>query len=137
MKEEEKIVPPFKKRKRGMIKGRRRSKRFAFPYILYFGKTTPPVHKSVVQDLSDSGAGIKTNKLFNPGTKLYLAVDTLDKSYRAEGVVVWINKNPPVLLRLIKNGMGIKFTRVDRELMDIYEEKFRAELKDKGYVEIS
>jgi Tfp pilus assembly protein PilZ len=137
MKEDEKIAPPFKKRKRGMIKGRRRSKRFAFPYILYFGKTTPPVHKSVVQDLSDTGAGIKTNKLFNPGTRLYLAVDTLDKSYMAEGVVVWINKNPPVLLRLIKNGMGIKFTRVDRELVDIYEEKFRAELKDKGYVEIS
>jgi Tfp pilus assembly protein PilZ len=133
----QKIQIPFKRKKAIEIKGRRRAKRFAFPYTVYFGPGRPPAHKSFVKDLSDKGVGIKTNMSFTPGTQLYLIIETVDKSYKAEGVVVWAEQITPGLVQLIKTGMGIKFTHVDHEFIHLYEEKFNDELVASGYVDIS
>jgi Tfp pilus assembly protein PilZ len=132
----EKILPSFKRRRAIVIK-RRRAKRLAFPYTLYFAPQRPPAHKSFIKDLSDKGVGVKTSVAFSPGTKLYLLIETAEKIYKAEGVVAWSNHTTPGLVQLVKTGMGIKFTYVDQELVDLYEEKFRDELVANGYVDIS
>jgi Tfp pilus assembly protein PilZ len=132
----EKILPYYRRRRAVVIK-RRRAKRFAFPYTLYFGPLRPPPHKSFIKDLSDKGIGVKTNVAFSPGTKLHLIIETADKIYRADGVVAWSNQTTPGLVQLLKTGMGIKFSHVDQGLIDLYEEKFRDELVANGYVDIS
>jgi hypothetical protein len=55
-----------------------------------------------------------------------MVIETADRSYEAEGVVAWSNKVPSKPARIAKKGMGIKFTHVDPELVDLYEEKLRA-----------
>jgi Tfp pilus assembly protein PilZ len=70
---------------------------------------------------------MKTHRAFKPGTRLYMIVKAPDKSYNAEGVVVWAKRVTPGLLQLVKTGMGIKFTHVDPGLVDVYEKKLKAE----------
>jgi hypothetical protein len=132
----EKKQPPFKKKK-AIEKNRRRTKRFAFRHTLYLGRWRPPEHKSFAKDFSDKGIGLKTYMAFNPGTRLYMSIKTDDKIYKADGFVVWIKKVPPGLVQLIKTDMGIKFTHVDQELVDLYEEKFKAELAAHGLLDVS
>jgi Tfp pilus assembly protein PilZ len=103
----------------------RSSKRVPFRKTVHFGLKSPPEHTSFVTEISEKGLCIKTNKVFPPGTKLYLTIEASDKSYEAEGVVVWAKKVPPRLVRAVKNGMGIMFTRVDQEWLDIYQKKLK------------
>ncbi|GMR04510.1 MAG: PilZ domain-containing protein [Thermodesulfobacteriota bacterium] len=102
---------------------RRISKRLAFRHNIRYGPTNPPEHVSFITDLSDTGVYIKTNKVFRPGTKLYLVIETGHKSYKAEGVVVWAKKAPTHLIQHTKSGMGIKFTSVDQALVDEYRDR--------------
>jgi Tfp pilus assembly protein PilZ len=78
---------------------------------------------SFTTDISERGTHVKTNRIYRPGTKLYLIIETSNKSYEAEGIVVWAKKVPPRLVRVVKNGMGIRFTNVCQELVDLYIEK--------------
>jgi Tfp pilus assembly protein PilZ len=117
----------FRKRKRLLEK--RKTKRVAFRNTVLYGQSPDKPHQytSFVADLSGNGIGIKTYRAFKPGTRLYLIIKAADKSYDAEGAVVWAKRVTPGLLQFVKTGMGIKFTHVDPELVDIYEKKLKAE----------
>lgn len=99
------------------------SKRVPFRYTVFYGPTNPPEHTSFVTDISETGICIKTNTVYKPGTKLYLVIETPTKSYEAEGIVAWARKAPQRMIHIVKNGMGIKFTRVEKELIELYKEK--------------
>ena len=101
----------------------KRSKRVAFRNTVYYGPKNPPEHVSFITDLSETGLCIQTNRVFQPGTKLYMIIEVASRRFEAEGVVVWAKKVPPNLIQLVKNGMGIRFTRVDGDLMDVYNKK--------------
>jgi Tfp pilus assembly protein PilZ len=107
---------------------KRTSKRVAFRNTVHFGPSPhrPRNHKSLIADLSGVGVCIKTNTVYKPGTILFMVIETADRSYEAEGVVAWSNKVPSKPARIAKKGMGIKFTHVDPELVDLYEEKLKA-----------
>ncbi len=102
---------------------KRFSKRVAFRNVVRFGPKNPPEFTSFLLDLSDTGVCIKTNNIFRPGTKLYLSIEVDGRAYGAEGVVMWAKKAPPGLVRHVKNGMGVKFTKVDEELIELYKKK--------------
>jgi Tfp pilus assembly protein PilZ len=117
-------------------KWKRRSKRVPFRNTIHFGPHRPPEHTSFIIDLSDSGVGLKTNRVFKPGTKIYMSIETPDKGFEAEGVVVWAKRVTPRMVQLVKTGMGVKFTHVDHELLHIYEEKLKEALSEHGRLEI-
>jgi Tfp pilus assembly protein PilZ len=116
--------------------GRRKSKRVPFRNTIRFGPHIHPDHTSYITDLSDNGVCLKTNKVFDPGTKLYMLIDTHEKSYKAEGVVVWERRVAPKSVQIVKVGMGIKFTHVDHELVDLYHDLLKNMLVEHGRVEI-
>jgi hypothetical protein len=76
--------------------------------------------------MSDTGICIKTNNVFPPGTKVHISVDVDGDLFKAEGVVMWAKIVPPGLVRMIKNGMGIKFTNMEPELLSYYNRKKEA-----------
>lgn len=102
---------------------RRISKRLPFRHNIRYGPTNPPQHISFITDFSDTGVCIKTNKVYRPGTKLYMVIEAGDKRFEAEGVVVWAKKAPPHLMNITKSGMGIRFTEVDRALIEDYRDR--------------
>jgi Tfp pilus assembly protein PilZ len=108
-----------------MIKERTR-KRLAFLNPVHFGPDNPPQHISLITEFSDRGAHVKTNRVYGPGTRLYLVIDTPDRRYEAQGVVVWAKKVPQMVAPYVKHGMGIKFTHVKQDLVDLYKEKLKA-----------
>ena len=66
----------------------------------------------------------RANSLVEYGTTDgYGTVEIDDHSYNAEGVVMWSKIVPPQLVRVVKNGMGIKFTKTDDGLIDYYKNK--------------
>ncbi len=101
----------------------RASKRIPFRNNVRYGHTNPPQSISFITNLSDTGLYIKTNKIFVPGTKLFLLIETGEGRFEAEGIVIWAKKAPPHLVRHIKSGMGIQFTRVASELIELYRTK--------------
>jgi Tfp pilus assembly protein PilZ len=105
----------------------RTSKRVAFQNTAYFGLSPHRPHnqKSFIADLSAVGICIKTNRLYKPGTMLFMVIETADKRYDAEGVVTWAKKAPLRLVQAVRYSMGIKFTHVDPELIDLYERKLK------------
>jgi len=102
---------------------RRISKRVPFRSNIRYGITDPPEHTSFIMDFSDTGVYIKTNRLFTPGTKLYLLINTPHGQFKACGIVVWAKKAPPHLVRHMKSGMGIQFTSVEKGLIELYRDK--------------
>src|SRR3990170_4092410 len=108
-----------------MTSGNKRiSKRVIFRSVVKYGPTTPPEHTSFVVDLSDTGVCIRTNKVFKPGTKLHLNFELNEKTvYRAAGIVQWAKVAPGGLSRIVKTGMGIRFTHMEKGLLTLYHEK--------------
>lgn len=104
---------------------RRISKRVPFRSTVHFGQKMPSEHTSFVTDISDGGLCVKTNKVYKPGTRLYLVIDARKRNYEAEGVVMWAKKVPVRLVQVLKNGMGIKFTHVSKELVELYQERLK------------
>jgi Tfp pilus assembly protein PilZ len=96
------------------------SQRVPFRHDAKIGHENPPGRISFITDISEGGVCLKTNTAFSPGTKVYLAIAIESTSYEAEGVVVWAEKAPPELTHQIRGGMGIKFTRIDKGLIDVY-----------------
>ena len=105
------------------MKYKRSNKRVALRTTIKFGLEKPPTHTSFVTDLSLTGVCIQANRVFKPGSKLFLTVFIDNKSFEAEGVVTWAKKAPPAMVRLTRNGMGIEFTRADQGLIDICKNK--------------
>ncbi|HZX35182.1 MAG TPA: PilZ domain-containing protein [Thermodesulfobacteriota bacterium] len=106
---------------------KRISRRVPFRTVVKYGPTDPPEHTSFVVDLSDTGVCIKTNKVFKPGTKLHLNFELDEKTTcRAVGIVQWAKTAPAELARMIKTGMGIRFTHMEKELLALYRKKTEA-----------
>ena len=106
---------------------KRSAKRVPFRNPIHFGPTPfrRSEHTGFVVDLSSGGVCIQTSKVFGQGTRLYMLIEATDKSYEAEGVVTWAKKVPPRLIQHIKNGMGVKFTYVNKELLDRYADRLK------------
>ena len=103
---------------------KRISKRVPFRSIVKYGPFPPPEHTSFVVDLSDTGVGIRTNKVFKPGTELHMNFELDEKTTcRAVGIVQWAKTAPAELARMIKTGMGIRFTHMEKELLALYRKK--------------
>jgi Tfp pilus assembly protein PilZ len=102
---------------------KRANKRVPFRNIVRYGLENPPVKISYVTDLSETGLFIKTCKVYRPDTKLYLTVEVNGKLHNGEGVVTWAKKVPQNLMKIIKGGMGIRFTRIDETLKNLCRDK--------------
>ncbi len=102
---------------------KRDSKRIPFRFIVKYGTALPPEHTAFLTDLSDSGIRIQTNKVFKPGTTLYMSIENSGTCHECVGVVEWAKKVPPRLVRLAKNGMGIRFTQACPKLVAYYKKK--------------
>lgn len=105
------------------MKCQRSNKRVAFRTTIKYGLEKPPAHTSFVTDLSVTGVCIQTNRVFKPGSKLFLTVFVDNKSFEAEGIVTWSQKVPQNIVRVVKNGMGVEFTSVEQELLDICKKR--------------
>ncbi|HZX35181.1 MAG TPA: PilZ domain-containing protein [Thermodesulfobacteriota bacterium] len=103
---------------------KRISKRVPFRSIVKYGPFPPPEHTSFVVDLSDTGVGIRTNKVFKPGTELHMNFELDEKTTcHAVGIVQWAKTAPGGLTMLVKAGMGVRFTRMEEGLLAVYKEK--------------
>lgn len=102
---------------------KRDSKRIPFRVMLDYGPEDPPTHRSFATDLSDTGVCIKTNKVFKPGIELYMNIEIGEKTYKAYGVIMWAKIVPPRLVRVVKNGMGVRFIYMDPGLLEEYNKK--------------
>ncbi len=100
-----------------------RSKRVPFRFIVRYGTSKPLAFMSYVADMSDTGVYLKTNRVFNPGTHVYMTIEVYEDSYDCEGTVRWAKRVPPGLERITRCGMGIEFNNVPQELLDIYKNK--------------
>jgi hypothetical protein len=74
-------------------------------------------------DVSESGVCIKTNYVFDEGTKLNIRLETNGKKFDGTGIVMWSKQVPKGLDRVVKNGMGIRFTQIDEEFLEMCREK--------------
>ncbi len=105
------------------MKDKRRHRRVALRTTIKYGLEKPPTHTSFVKDLSESGVHIQANRIFKPGTKLYLTVFINDSSFDVEGIVTWAQKAPPGMISVARSGMGIEFTSMSKGLIDFCKEK--------------
>lgn len=125
------------RKRRVVFEKKRETKRFPFHHVVHFGPYRQLGYSSYTTDFSDTGVCIKTDRVFRPGTKLYLAIEVNGKSCMAEGVVAWDRRATPENVQLVKVDMGVKFTHVEPALEAIYEKKFKETLDEHGYLEIS
>ena len=100
-----------------------RSKRVPFRVLVRYGPEKPPQFNSFIADFSDTGVYLKSNRVFKPGTNLFMTVEVNGTKYDCEGVVSWSKRVPRGMERYTKSGMGIKFTSLPQELSDLYTEK--------------
>jgi len=105
------------------VQERREKKRVSIRNNVRYGTSDPPQHISFITNLSPSGLCIRTNKIFPPGTNLFLVLEGDEGPLNAEGVVVWSRKAPPHLVRYVQSGMGIRFTRLDQGLLNLIEKR--------------
>ena len=102
---------------------KRDSRRIPFRVMVDYGPKDPPTNRSFATDLSDTGLCIKTNKVFKPGIELYMNIEIEETVYKAYGVIMWAKVVPPRLVRVVKNGMGVKFIYMDPGLLKEYNKK--------------
>jgi Tfp pilus assembly protein PilZ len=100
-----------------------RNKRVHYRVIVRYGTTRPLEFRSFIANISDAGVYLRTNRVFKPGTLLLMTIETKDDAIECEGFVRWAKKVPPGLERITRCGMGIKFTKVPVELLEIYRDK--------------
>lgn len=105
------------------MENRRDSWRKSLRRNIRYGRTYPPQYIAFLTDFSETGLCVKTNRVFAPGTELCLLINTDEGQFKAEGIVAWAKKAPPNLVRHMKSGMGIKFTRVDEGFIELYRKK--------------
>ncbi|MCK4739319.1 MAG: PilZ domain-containing protein [Deltaproteobacteria bacterium] len=101
----------------------RDSKRITMRGKVKYGTTGHLKHFAFISDLSETGLCIRTNDVYDEDTILNLRINFGGGNYNAKGIVMWSIKVPRGLEKIKKNGMGIKFTTVDPELIKVYNEK--------------
>ncbi|MCK5236232.1 MAG: PilZ domain-containing protein, partial [Deltaproteobacteria bacterium] len=78
---------------------------------------------AISADISETGLCIKTNDIYEPGTKLFIKIQAGDLKFEAEGEVMWSRQVPKGLDRVVKNGIGVRFITIDPAFLDFYKEK--------------
>ncbi|MCK4739318.1 MAG: PilZ domain-containing protein [Deltaproteobacteria bacterium] len=89
--------------------------------MIKFGKTKHYQHGAFITDISESGICIRTEIVFKKGTTIYMRFDLRGKRYDAEGEVIWSKSVPPGISTMKKSGMGVNFTKADKELQALYK----------------
>ncbi len=102
-----------------------RKKRVPFRVLVRYGPEDPPKFNSFITDFSDTGVYLKANRVFSPGTNLFMTVEVDGNKFNCEGVVSWSKKVPRGMERTAKSGMGIRFSSIPKELLDIYTERLQ------------
>ncbi|MBE9531629.1 MAG: PilZ domain-containing protein [Proteobacteria bacterium] len=100
-----------------------RNRRVPFRFIIMYGIKRPLEYRSFTADISDTGLFVKTNRVFTPGTRIYMTIKVHNNNFDCEGMVRWAKRVPPGLERVARCGMGIKFSTVPQGLLNIYKEK--------------
>ena len=99
------------------------NKRVPFRFIVRYGVSRPLEYRSFIADFSDTGVYLKTNRILNPGTHILMTIEINKTPYDCEGIVKWAKRVPDGHERITKCGMGIEFSKISQELLDIYNAK--------------
>ena len=66
-------------------------------------------------NLSVSGAFLRTNMVYRPGTTIQLELTFPDETVQVWAQVIWSKKVPPQLAQTLHCGMGIRFVNAGPE----------------------
>ena len=98
----------------------RESKRIPLRSKIKYGIANRLENVAICSDLSETGVCIRTNNILEQGTKILMRIEFDGRNFDAEGVVMWARQVPKGLEKVKKSGMGVRFTEVDEELINIY-----------------
>lgn len=99
-----------------------RSKRIPFRTMAKYGHKVPPTLTSLTSNISSTGLHLKANRVvYVPGVNLHINFDFHEKSFECEGVVVWSRRVPQGLDRSLTYGMGVRFSMLPKEFLELYE----------------
>ena len=97
-----------------------RGKRIPFKKFVSYGPDSPPMFNAIATNISESGLHLETNMLagntLESGTTLKMTINIGKRNYKCEGVVTWTDTLTNKKERHKKYCMGIKFTKVTKEL---------------------
>lgn len=98
-----------------------RKKRLPYKKFVSYGPEYPPRFNAIASNISETGLHLQTNLLanntFDPGTPLSMTINVGMKNYKCEGVVTWTKTVAATKTPYKKYCMGIKFTKVSKELL--------------------
>jgi Tfp pilus assembly protein PilZ len=72
-------------------------------------------------NVSLSGAFLRTNMVFRPGTTIQLELVLPDETVQLWAQVIWSKKVPPQLAQTVLCGMGVRFVNVGPEWEAAFE----------------
>ena len=98
---------------------KRSSIRMGFKTRVLFGTRRPPEFLAHAKDISGSGLCLATDDFMDEGTLLHMVIKDENGFYKAVGMVTRCSKKPHVS----RGGeMGVRFIKVNEELIDIYNQ---------------
>lgn len=98
------------------VSEKRRFQRGFKSYRVVYGLENP-LYPAFARRLSPDGMFIATNGVvYTEGVRLVMDLEVEGRVHRAEGVVRHSMKVDPRLVRILKPGMGIHFTKISEEL---------------------
>jgi uncharacterized protein (TIGR02266 family) len=71
-------------------------------------------------NVSQTGAFIRTNQVFVPGTTIRMEFHFPDTPLTVHARVVWAKKVPPQMAHLLHCGMGVRFVNPGPEWVEIF-----------------
>lgn len=78
-------------------------------------------HTAFTQNLSLTGAFVRTNRVFRPGTRLRVEFSFEGETISMWAQVVWAKKVPPQLANVVHCGMGIRFVNPAETWAETFE----------------
>jgi Tfp pilus assembly protein PilZ len=80
-----------------------------------------PEKTAFTMNVSLSGAFIRTNSVFRPGTTIHVELELPQQSYGHWAQVVWAKKVPPELAHSLPCGMGVRFINPGSDWQKTFE----------------
>ena len=71
-------------------------------------------------NVSLSGAFLRTNNVFRPGTTIQVEFEFPDRKMTLWAQVVWAKKVPPQMAHVILCGMGVRFINPGQEWAEVF-----------------
>jgi hypothetical protein len=106
---------------------KRQSDRLKRRLMVRFGPETPN-KTAFTKNLSASGAFLRTNSVYKPGTTLQLEICFPSGDVGVWAQVVWAKKVPAQLAHILDCGMGVRFINPGAD----WDETFRKWREGKG-----